>query len=66
MRGFLNSGLKADHPAAAEYYQKAIDAIRKGRIQFEGVPDETRGTTFKDSFLFGVLNLQQESLVQVC
>lgn len=65
MRGFLNGGLKGDHAIAAEFYQKAIDAIRKIRLLFEDVPDGTRGSTFKESFLFGVQSLQQQSLVEV-
>ena len=65
MKGFLNGGMRKDHAKEVDFYQRAIDAIQKGRKLWANVPDDDRGSTFKESFLFAVQRCKLQAFVSV-
>ncbi|KAE9402428.1 hypothetical protein BT96DRAFT_937225 [Gymnopus androsaceus JB14] len=65
MQGFLQHGLHRNTLASLEYFGRAIELIKWGRVQFSDVQTENRGIIFEDTFLRSVQVLHLDSLIKI-
>jgi hypothetical protein len=65
MRAFVEGGMRGNHVSREEFYRRAIDIVEWGRLVWQGVSNEDRGTIFEETFLRGLRLMHLEALRQV-
>ncbi|KAI0316405.1 hypothetical protein OF83DRAFT_1195236 [Amylostereum chailletii] len=65
-RAYIEAGFNRTHAASVRVYDVALDVLTWGRNEWPGVPAETRGTIFEDTFVRGVRNMRLEAYMEVC